>query len=115
MILTLVTVFPGLSVASFLFVYLAKVHALPFDQIATCDNTEICFLQANQLPEINCNCTPSTQCSWSRFVYRGEILSNGTTESILMWQRTGYGQYICVRDDSTVARNIMILPQSKYT
>ena len=115
MILTLVTVLPWLSVASFLFVFLAKIHALPLDQIATCQKTEICFLQANQLPEINCNCTPSTQCSWSRFADRGETLSNGTTESVLMWQRTGYGQYICVRDgsQSMEARNIMILPQSE--
>ena len=114
----MVTVLPWFSarfsVASFLFVSLvAKVHALSFDQTATCGDTEICFLQSHQLPEINCDCSPSVQCSWSRFADRGEILSNGTTGSILMWQRTGYGQYICVRDSSTVARNIMIQPQSK--
>ena len=103
MILTLVTVLS----------FLAKIQALPFDQIATCDDTEICFLQANQLPEITCNCTPSTQCSWSRFADREEIISNGTTESVLMWNGTGYGQYICVSDGSTVVKNIMILPQSE--
>ena len=103
MILTLVTILS----------FLAKIQALPFDQLATCDNTEICFLPADELPEITCNCTPSTQCSWSRFADREEVISSGTTESVLMWQRTGYGQYICVRDGSTVVRNIMILPQSK--
>ena len=103
MILTLVTVLS----------FLAKIQALPFDQLATCNNTEFYFLQANQSLEITCNCTPSTQCSWSRFADCEEIISSGTTGSVLMWQRTGYGQYICVRDGSTVARNIMILPQSE--
>ena len=107
--------FPLFFVALSLFVFLEYIDALPLDQIATCGNTELCFLQSDQLPEINCDCSPSgTQCSWSRFVDRREILSNGTTESVLMWQRTGYGQYICVRDNSTaVARNIMILPEGK--
>ena len=97
---------------SFLFVFLPKVHAL---QMVTCaENTEICSLPADQLFRINCNCTPSTQCLWSRFsADRGEILSN---DSVLMWQgtSTGYGQYICVtRDNSTPVRNIMILPEGK--
>lgn len=105
-------VLPWVSVASFLFVSLAeKIHALP--QTPTCGDTEIYFLQANQMPNISCDCSQSTQCSWSRFTDRGKILSNGTTESVLMWQRTGYGQYICVGDGSTVVKNIMILPQSK--
>ena len=101
---------PWFSVASILFVSLTKVNALPLDQNATCGNTEVCFLGSDQLPTINCDCTPSTQCSWSRFADRGETLSNGTTESVLMWQSTGYGQYLCIRNSSTVARNIMILP-----
>ena len=109
------TVLRWFSVASVLFVSLTKIHALPFGQIATCGNTEVCFLQSNQFPEINCDCTPSTQCSWSRFADRGEPLNEttGTTESVLMWQSTGYGQYLCIRNSSTVARNIMILPEGQ--
>lgn len=104
-------VLPWVSVASILFVSLVeKIHAL--SQTPTCGDTEICFLQPNQLPNISCDCSQSTQCSWSRFADRGKILSNGTTESVLMWQGR-YGQYICVGDGSTVAKNIMILPQSK--
>ena len=108
---------PWFSVASILFVSLTKIHALPFDQISTCENwcgnTEVCFLKSDHLPEINCNCNKSTQCSWSRFADREETLSNGTTESVLMWQRTVYGQYLCIRNNSTVARNIMILPEGQ--
>ena len=114
----MLTVLPWFSAASFLLSLAAlvakRVDALSFDQTATCGGTEICFLQSNQFPEINCDCSPSIQCSWNGFADRGEILSNGTTDSVLMWNRTGYGQYICVRDSSTEVRNIMILPQSKY-
>ena len=100
------TVLLWFSVASFLSL-VAKIHAL---NQTTCGDTEICFLgSGNQSPNnITCSCSES-QCSWSKFADRGNILSNG---SVLMWQRTGYGQYIC-RNGSTVARNIMILPQRK--
>ena len=98
------TVLLWFSVASFLSL-VAKIDALEFGQIATCRDTEICFLEPNQSPNITCSCSES-QCSWSKFADRGNILSNGP---VLMWQRTGYGQYIC-RNGSTVARNIMILP-----
>ena len=106
---------PLFFVASSLFVSLEYIDALPPDQIPTCGNTELCRLLPNESIRIPCNCSPSTRCSWSRFVDRREILSYDTTESVLMWPTIGrYGQYICVRDNSTVAaRNIMILPEGK--
>ena len=116
----MLTVLPWFSAALFLLslaLVAEWVHALPidiYDQTAKCGDTEIRFLQSNQLPEIVCDCSPSIQCSWKGFADSGKIFSNGTTESILMWQRTGYGQYMCVKDSSSVVRNIMILPQSKY-
>lgn len=63
---------------------------------------------------IGCECNASsTQCSWSRYAprYRGEIISIGTTRSDLMWKNYGYGQYICIRDNSTIVRNEFIIPR----
>lgn len=78
----------------------------------TCGNTEVCFLRLEQSPTIVCNCgTQSTLCSWSTFANRGEIISNGSTEATLMWQETGYGQYICVNSTGGVPKKILILPE----
>ena len=79
-----------------------------------CGDTEVYRLQSNQIPCINCNCTQSsTQCSWSTYADPEKILSSGTTESVLMWQETGYGQYLCLKDGSIVIKNIMILPEGE--
>lgn len=102
---------PRFSAALFLFVSLvAKFHVLQFQNVMRCGDIEIYTLQPNHSLENICDCCLRNQCSWSMFVDRGDTLSNG---SVLKWQKTGYGQYICVRDDSTVACNILILPESK--
>ena len=101
-------------VASILFLSVEEIRALQINQTATCGSSEVCYLRLNQPPEqIFCDCGSSTNCSWSMFGNREEILSSGVTEATLMWQNTGYGQYVCLNDNSTEKRNIVILPESE--
>ena len=94
---------------------LVEVRALQSDnQTVTCGSTEVHFLNPNQSAEFECDCSNSSvQCSWNMFIDRGNILSNGTTTSALMWQRTGYGHYVCVKDNSFEVWNILILPEGE--
>ena len=97
----------------------ARMFALNFnenlDQNANCGGTEVCLLRLdddNQSSEISCNCNvSSTQCWWTNFTHPENIISNGTTESVLTLQKNDYGQYICYRDNSTIVMNILILPE----
>ena len=80
---------------------------------ARCHSTELCFLRSNQRVEFHCNCNDSsTNCSWSKFanssVHIGRSLS--PSEAVLSWDRSiGYGQYICIRDHSIEAKDVLIL------
>lgn len=82
-----------------------------------CHNTEVHFLALEESDPVpfNCMCDDfSTSCSWSSFADRRNILNGGTSHSLFMWQKSiGYGQYICVDDNSIVAKDILILPQSE--
>ena len=91
-----------------------RVHA----QMSMCDITEVFFVlpgeESNTIP-FNCDCNDlSTSCVWSFYADRGNILSSGTVHSTFLWNRNvGYGQYICVKDDLTVVKDVLILPQCK--
>ena len=81
-----------------------------------CNNTEVQNLPPEDSShEFNCICDIlSTNCSWSPFADRSIILSSGISESLFVWQRShGYGQYICVEDNSIVVKNVLILPQGE--
>ena len=105
----------GLVVLPLLTISLVEVRALQSDnQTVTCGSTEVHFLNPNQSAEFECDCSNSSvQCSWNMFSDRGEILSNSSTKSVLTWQKTGYGHYVCVKDYSTVVRNVLILPEGE--
>ena len=87
-------------------------------QVYMCQNTEVYSVlpeEESNTISFECYCDVfSTNCLWSSFSDRGNILSSGTSESLFMWNRSiGYGQYICVEDEFIVAMDVLILPQSK--
>ena len=74
-------------------------------------NVTVYSLRSDHSPRIVCDCRDSSaQCLWTTFANREDVVSNGTQ---LMWQGRGYGQYVCVGDNSTVLRNVLILPESE--
>ena len=77
-----------------------------------CQNTEVYSVSPEEeSTAISFQCPCSTSCLWSSFSDRGNIL---TSESLFIWNKSvGYGQYICVEDEFTVVRDVLILPQSK--
>ena len=89
-----------------------KCHA----QIDICNNTEI-FLIPTESDQntFHCMCDMlSTTCWWSSFADRENTFNSGSNESLFMWQRSvGYGQYICVENNSTIVKDILILPQGE--
>ena len=100
-----------------LIVLMATVPA-DFDTILCNSGTEVCWpgLQYN----ISCICrASSTRCFWTTFSDRRNILTNGTTESLLVWHSStlGYGQFTCIsrRDSSSdnVERNVLIIPNGE--
>ena len=98
------------------FVLLGLV-ALMEDVHATCSpNTEIIFVTRSAIVSRECFCdSSSTACSWSPFADQSNILSSGISESLLLWQdNTGYGQYICMQDNSFIVSDVLILPESKH-
>lgn len=102
--------------ASIFLAFAAKAIALDLNQ-NRCDSTDVCFLQLIDQPhDIYCNCTiSSAQCWWTKFANPEHAIStNGITESLLMLQRDDYGQYICYGDNSTIARDILILPEGRH-
>ena len=82
-----------------------------------CHNTEVQKLPAEESGQVSFSCVCdvfSKNCSWSPFSDRSIIVSSGGSESKFVWQSSiGYGQYICVEDNSIVAKDILILPQSE--
>ena len=79
-----------------------------------CHSTEVFPLETDQYT-FSCICNMlSTTCWWSLFTDRENTFNSGTSESQFMWQRSiGYGQYICVENNSTIVRDILILPQGE--
>ena len=84
-------------------------------QNARCSNTELCLLTSSQSSpvEFYCNCNDSSNnCSWTRFADPNVSIgiSESPSEAILSWDRSmGYGQYICLRDHSIEAKEVLIL------
>jgi len=108
------TVVPEAFVTSIQFILVLGILSGNLAQLNQCGETEVRYLGSDQSPEIYCNCnTSSIQCWWTKFTNRKEILSSGTSTAVLMWQRIGYGQYLCIRDNSTVIMNLLILPNGK--
>ena len=95
----------------------SQIHA----QMHACNNTEVYAVapeEETNSVSFECQCDVlSTSCLWSPFADRGNILSRGTSETLLMWNRdVGYGHYIClasVGDNFTVVKNVLILPEGK--
>ena len=87
-----------------------KSHA----QMIMCHNTEVFPLETDQYT-FSCTCNMlSTTCSWSLFADRENTFNSGTNESRFEWERSiGYGQYICVEDNTTIVRDILILPHGE--
>ena len=82
-----------------------------------CLDTEVELVRFGETRMFECYCSDSSiDCSWSMFANRSGSLSSGTRESFFTWESiNGYGQYICVEDNSTVAKSILVLPLSKET
>lgn len=96
----------------FISVAVAVVYA---SQNAMCRGTELCFVRSDQLSlELYCNCNDSsTSCSWSRFAEPSVDIGimEPPNAAVLMWDRSiGYGQYICMSDNSIREKDILILP-----
>ena len=106
---------------SALFVYVASILDLFLQihaQMSThmCDNTEVFSVSAEveSIP-FHCECgVLSTSCLWTFYADRANILSSGTISSTFLWNRNvGYGQYICVKNDLTVVKDVFIRPECK--
>ena len=85
----------------------------------TCTNTEntkIILVTRSQMVSRECYCNlSSTVCSWSPFANRSNILSSGISDSLLLWRNdTGYGEFICMQDNSFIVNDVFILPESKH-
>ena len=96
----------------FITVTAAVVHAR---QNAICRSTELCFVRFDQPPlNLYCNCNDSsTNCSWSRFADPSVNIGimESPSEAVLLWDRSiGYGQYICMGDNSIEEKDVLILP-----
>ena len=107
-------------VLTVLFKALLEARTRCFSQETMCHGTEICLLRPNASIQVNCNCSgANSHCSWISQSSKldDNFLSRGNTgESLLLeWTSTiGYGNFICIRDDSTVVKSILILPVGKY-
>ena len=89
-----------------------KSHA----QINICNSTEVNPISTSTDKEkFPCICNMlSTTCWWSLFADRENTFNSGTINSTFKWDRSiGYGQYICVEDNSTIVKDILILPQGE--
>ena len=86
--------------------------------IGNTENTEIILVTRSEMISRECYCNlSSTVCSWSPFANRNNTLSSGISESLLQWRNdTGYGQYICMQDNSFIVNDhdVLILPESKH-
>ena len=85
----------------------------------SCNETKVCLKSPDAVEpyNISCSCpTPSIHCYWTKFAYRGNILTNGVTESLLVWRSNtlGYGQFTCISQDPSydlnVEKNVLIIP-----
>ena len=105
-----------------LFILLMTTVPADFDTIL-CDGTEVCLQPPDSLEPYNISCSchraSSIQCFWTTFTDRRNILTNGTTESLLVWHSStlGYGQFTCIsRDPSSVLnveKNVLIIPEGE--
>ena len=84
--------------------------------IGNTEKTEIILVTRSEMISRECYCNlSSTVCSWSPFANRNNTLSSGISESLLQWRNdTGYGQYICMQDNSFIVNDVFILPESKH-
>ena len=102
-----------------LFIFLAATVPADLDTIL-CDGTEVCLQPSDAVEpyNISCNCRASSiHCFWTIFGDR-RIITNGTTESLLVWHSStrGYGQFTCIsQGDSSdhVERNVLIIPNGE--
>ena len=84
----------------------------------TCHGTEVYVLGRNQSSiQVSCNCSGANSCSWVSPSYQRDIFSSrGSSESALLleWTDTiGYGNFSCIRDNYSVVKSILILPDGK--
>jgi len=83
----------------------------------------VCIIRTERNRTINmsCNCT-ATDCWWSTYAdrYDRDLLRN-YTEFVsnpaglqLTWPKK-YGQYVCIKDNSTILNSTLIIPQGEDT
>ena len=105
------------SIAIRLFIFLAATLPADSDTIL-CDGTEVCLLPFDEPYNISCNCRPSSiHCYWITLADRRKI-TNGTTESLLVWHSNtrGYGQFTCISQDNSsdyVEKNVLVIPNGE--
>lgn len=111
-----ISVHSRIYLQSILFVALVAEINAPMD---LCHNTEVVTVASEESDQLSFECIcgdSSTDCSWSTFTDRRNVLSSGNSESLFMWQRSiGYGQYICVENSDFVRKDVLILPQGEKT
>ena len=97
----------------FITVSVAVVHARR--ENAICRSTKLYFIGSYEFSlDLYCNCNnSSTNCSWSRFADPSVNIGimELPSEAVLLWDRSiGYGQYICMGDNSIKENDVLILP-----